>query len=385
VEEEIEFMRAENDEKARLQRERLEMAWNEESTPEPEQEPGSETDFIFDVGSRGVPNFEESDDELDEPAMKVSRKRKAPTEKESSEPKKKRGRPSKADRAAQAGKKDVLELVREKNAAKKARGKKGPKATAGKGKGKATKYEGPSMMNQNSLLGSNIFQDAERTRDLPEQPTFGDTTLRSSALKQLVADVPAESRKLAQVDMKYLERAIQSFTGQKSVYPAADGNWHVKGMKVTLKHYQVLGTAFMRQRENSSKEPKGGILADQMGLGKTIMMLANIVNGQPLVGRKKCKTTLIVASPALMAQWRREIADKVYTKKEDKVHGIGRVKEFSSAAQLRSNQEQEELEDVSIVPISYTTLYFLSVVAKTYAVLTIRSSPGAPYHHGETR
>jgi len=104
----------------------------------------------------------------------------------------------------------------------------------------------------------------------------------------------------------------------------------------------------MRQRENSTKEPKGGILADQMGLGKTIMMLANILNGKSLVGKKKCKTTLIVASPALVAQWRREISDKVCTEKEDKKYGIGRVKEFSASAQLRSNQEQEELEDVSL-------------------------------------
>ena len=44
-------------------------------------------------------------------------------------------------------------------------------------------------------------------------------------------------------------------------------------MKTSLKAYQVLGSAFMRRRENALEEPKGGLVADQMGLGKTLMML----------------------------------------------------------------------------------------------------------------
>jgi SNF2 family DNA or RNA helicase len=40
-----------------------------------------------------------------------------------------------------------------------------------------------------------------------------------------------------------------------------------------------MGSAFMRRRENDATEPRGGLMADQMGLGKTLMMLANIVNG----------------------------------------------------------------------------------------------------------
>jgi SNF2 family DNA or RNA helicase len=62
----------------------------------------------------------------------------------------------------------------------------------------------------------------------------------------------------------------------------------------------------MRRRENNSHEPKGGILADQMGLGKTVMMLANIVNGRP-DPKKKQRATLIVAAPALVSQWRSEV------------------------------------------------------------------------------
>ena len=74
-------------------------------------------------------------------------------------------------------------------------------------------------------------------------------------------------------------------------------------MKTTLKHYQILGTAFMRRRETGSDRPRGGIMADAMGLGKTLMSLANIVNGKPK-GKGKLRTTLIVASPSLLDQVR---------------------------------------------------------------------------------
>lgn len=39
------------------------------------------------------------------------------------------------------------------------------------------------------------------------------------------------------------------------------------------------------------------------------MMLANIVNGRPRKGRPGDRTTLLVASPALLTQWQREIKE----------------------------------------------------------------------------
>lgn len=344
MEEEIEFLRAQNDEKARVQRERLEKSFNDMTTPEPEEEPGLEDDYVLNLRD-DVPGFEMSeDDEPEEPKKKGGRKRKAPEEQQSGPPKK-RGRPTKAPK--KAPEKDILELVREKQAAKTAQGRKkgGSKSAATKSKGKGKKYEGPNKIT--SMFGSNVFDDTERNSGVALPPTFEATTRRSKALSSLIADIPRESKKTAQIDKRYLNDAMKSFTDPRSIAPAEDGNWSLKGLKVTLKHYQVLGVAFMRNRENSSKQPKGGILADEMGLGKTIQMLANIVNGKALVGPKKCKTTLIVASPALITQWRQEIADKVLTVHENKKHGLGRVKEYSSRAQLRSNEEQQELEEVS--------------------------------------
>ena len=63
------------------------------------------------------------------------------------------------------------------------------------------------------------------------------------------------------------------FDGRGSVRSDQSGNWTVKGMTTSLKNYQVLGSAFMRRRENALEEPRGGLMADQMGLGKTLMMI----------------------------------------------------------------------------------------------------------------
>jgi hypothetical protein len=53
--------------------------------------------------------------------------------------------------------------------------------------------------------------------------------------------VPEEYRPVAKTDSRFLEDAMRDFTGRGAVKPADDGNWSVKGMRVTLKHYQILG------------------------------------------------------------------------------------------------------------------------------------------------
>ena len=190
-------------------------------------------------------------------------------------------------------------------------------------------------------------------------------------MKALIASVPTEAnKKVAAADKRFLDEAIKSFTGHATVRPAdgggrllllvlwvfanlGAGNWSVKGMRSTLKHYQIMGTAFMRRRENDTVEPRGGILADQMGLGKTVMMLANIVNGKPKE-RAKHRATLIVASPALVTQWRAEIEKHTMDKREHKQYGLGTVLEFTARSRINSNNNMDLLEQADIVLTTYS-------------------------------
>lgn len=332
--EEIQFERAKDAEQARINKECLDNAFDR-----------SDDDASVGEDPLLSPSVASLPDEDDGGPKKRGRERKAGPATSKSQPKKRRT-------AASQSAEDILATARRKIEAKANAKASKPGKSTGAGftkKGRKPKYTGPSMLNSARMRDGNIFEDAAQNRDLPAQPTFNPTSRKDEALKGLIASVPEEFRPIAKTDRKFLDDAIKNFTGHASVKPANDGNWSVKGMKATLQNHQVLGVAFMRQRENGS-EPRGGILADQMGLGKTITMLANIINGKSLE-KKNCRTTLIVASGALVTQWAKEIDDKVYTTKENR-HGIGRVKEYNS--KMRGNQVVEELQDCDIVLTTYS-------------------------------
>ena len=367
IEEDIEFQRAKEIETARISKLDSDMAYDMTHEDDDDDEDENDIEEMSDLARLSTLNEDLSDDQA--VPKKRGVKRKTPT---TTKPPKKRGK------AAKDAEDDSTEQL-----LAKARGRaavKGKGKGKGKGKAPASKVAGsskaagssktadpskrgrkarpahPDLLNMSSVRNTDVFEDTAQNQDLPNQPTFGPTfepsTKKAKALKDLIASVPEEYRPIAKADKKYLDDATKDFTGRGVVNPAPDGNWSVKGLKVTLKHYQVLGVAFMRKRENATQAPKGGLLADTMGLGKTIMMLANIVNGKSLQ-KSNCRTTLIVASAALVSQWRREIADKVCTSKESKF-GIGRVREYHASAQTRSNEELEELQECDVILTTYT-------------------------------
>ncbi|KAK2602841.1 hypothetical protein N8I77_009346 [Diaporthe amygdali] len=81
-----------------------------------------------------------------------------------------------------------------------------------------------------------------------------------------------------------------------------------KQMSCTLLEHQKIGLTWLIEQEKD-RQKKGGLLADTMGLGKTVQALALIL-ARPSKDRN-CKTTLIVAPLALLKQWEQEIFAKV--------------------------------------------------------------------------
>ncbi|KAK4895443.1 hypothetical protein LTR27_006507 [Elasticomyces elasticus] len=337
VEHEIAYMKAEADEQARLHKIQMDEEWAREDSVEEDNVSISEarTGLV-------VPNFitEASDDDsVPEIVKSSSKKRKA----DDAMPAPKRARKTTAAKAGAA-----------KAAAKATTTKK--KAPASKGKASKGKT-GQTMTNLKGLMGTDVFGDVAATANLRSQPTsFGTGPVpgrRDKALAQLIASVPTEDKRAAGSDKRLLDAAIKKFTGQGSVKASSegDGNWMVTGMRSTLKHYQILGTGFMREREGAHAEPRGGILADQMGLGKTVMMLANIVNGKPKK-TSKTRATLIVASPALIAQWAHEIEKHTLSTREHPQHGVGWIRNHAGH-RLSTSNNIETMEKADIVLTSY--------------------------------
>lgn len=221
--EEIQFERAKDAEQARMNKERLDNAFDR-----------SDDDASVGEDPPMSPSVASLPDEDDGEPKKRGRKRKAGPATSKSQPKKHRT-------AAPQSAEDILATARRKIEAKaKAKG-------AGKGKKQApkkarkTKPTAPDLLNTASMLGSNVFEDTARMRDVPDQPTFGPDhdNRKDKALRSLIASVPEEYRPVAKTDKKFLDDAMKDFTGRGAVTPAEDGNWNVKGVRVSLKHYQV--------------------------------------------------------------------------------------------------------------------------------------------------
>ncbi|XXG99387.1 G protein-coupled receptor gpr1 [Hypoxylon texense] len=105
--------------------------------------------------------------------------------------------------------------------------------------------------------------------------------------------------------------------GQRKNTPAA--------MSCKLLPHQRVSLTWMTQQE-LDQHKKGGLLADTMGLGKTIQALALILD-RPSTNHSR-KTTLIVAPLALLKQWEQEIQTKVkprYKLKTIIYHGRARL------------------------------------------------------------
>jgi DNA repair protein RAD5 len=130
-----------------------------------------------------------------------------------------------------------------------------------------------------------------------------------------------------------------------------------KDLKVPLFRYQKQALAWMTKRESS--EPAGGIVADQMGLGKTIEMLSCIIHNTPAaeierVKNKpkakqpdpKRKATLIVCPLSCVNQWYKEIT----TKSTD---GLFKVRIHHGQTRSKS---AKELSGYDVVISTYATI-----------------------------
>lgn len=77
------------------------------------------------------------------------------------------------------------------------------------------------------------------------------------------------------------------------------------GISRTLKSFQLEGLNWMMQQEKT--DYKGGLLGDEMGMGKTIQAVSLLMSDYP-VG----KPSLVVVPPVALMQWQSEIQVWLY-------------------------------------------------------------------------
>ncbi|KAG6006693.1 hypothetical protein E4U21_006768 [Claviceps maximensis] len=190
--------------------------------------------------------------------------------------------------------------------------KKNSKTKHGSGKGKAPKNlasEATSDLGMVAQLQQDVW-NGESIRDpvatsMPEMSTY----THAEQLKIIGNSIPEGSDiRRSKTQKRDLKQAVKSF-GYR-VLKAHNGDWLHKDMETALYSYQITATSWMMQRELIKAGPAaGGIIADEMGMGKTLMSLACMVGNPPdETDLKKFtrSTLIIVPNLAVAEQWREE-------------------------------------------------------------------------------
>ncbi|KAI6708159.1 hypothetical protein JHW43_009312 [Diplocarpon mali] len=235
-----------------------------------------------------------------------------------------------------------------------------------KGKGRAVITNSRSLLTSGQFgqrdgqdkIGQMILEDLMQNDPISDRllnPVFDRTPetlisgpqVKTTQFQLLFANIPEaddSSEKCAiRTDKAKLREASKSFGYAKC--KAQDGKWLIKGMKSNLYHHQLLGATWMVQRELSSQAPHGGLLADSMGLGKTVQTLACMVGNPPGPGdiKRNVKATLIVVPATVIEQWIDEI----------RLHCDKKIFPKVLHYQTMSKVEIEILQDIDIVVTSY--------------------------------
>ncbi|KAL8774470.1 MAG: hypothetical protein Q9209_000843 [Squamulea sp. 1 TL-2023] len=170
------------------------------------------------------------------------------------------------------------------------------------------------LLNSASLRSSNVYDEANNNLEAGPAP-WVESIRKDKALRDMLVDIPLEDLRQARGEKQSIINSTRVLGKHGLCHLANDGtsNWVLKGMVTTLYSYQVQGAAWMKQREIGDVAPYGGILADQMGLGKTLQILACMVANRPEPD-DNAKATLIVCTTSIGHQWEQEI--KKHTQKD---------------------------------------------------------------------
>ncbi|KLJ06518.1 hypothetical protein EMPG_10086 [Blastomyces silverae] len=195
-----------------------------------------------------------------------------------------------------------------------------------------------------SLGTANSIQHAMSNAGKLEIPASSSRN-KDKALKELVATAPTENSEEAATDRQLMIQASQKFIRK----PRADGKvgWLHPNMTTSLYHYQLIGVGFMRNREKSAECPSGGFLCDAMGFGKTIQIIANIIDDHQQSDQGTDNVTLVVVPSHLTKHWNEQFAQHC------KKGVLGPVIEYHARSRMNTTDAIEFLGSFSVIITTY--------------------------------
>ncbi|GKT45210.1 transcription-associated protein 1 [Colletotrichum spaethianum] len=188
--------------------------------------------------------------------------------------------------------------------------RKSKRARVALNKGNDSDDEDLDRMIHSMLKPYDAIQHRADQGDLPAAPTIT-ATRREDQLKQM-REAASEyfDKKVLIAQKKELREATKSW-GPRAVR-CRNGGWEVRGLLTPMMNHQLIVGAWMMGRElrTTPNKPRGGVLADAMGLGKTIETLSCIVGNQAsdtLKDAGKGATLVICPSGQMISQWMSEV------------------------------------------------------------------------------
>jgi DNA repair protein RAD16 len=195
------------------------------------------------------------------------------------------------------------------------------------------------------------FDGESMDEDDSDEDDIGGTTIASAA-----ADPETTTRFGRRRRQQKLDRAGRERAKLEKAHPEIMTMWDTlkavpkikmepceqpPSLTLTLKSYQLEGVNWMKKQEQT--QWKGGLLGDEMGMGKTIQTVALIMSDYPAK-----KPTLVVVPPVALMQWSNEI--KAYT------NGKLKVLVYHGTNSKAKGLSVKELKKFDIIMISYPGL-----------------------------
>ncbi|PYH81396.1 nucleotide excision repair protein [Aspergillus uvarum CBS 121591] len=215
-------------------------------------------------------------------------------------------------------------------------------------------YSSESDLSDCSYSLTEVSEDEDAK---PQEP-IRSRAARNYGVSRTSRQGPTSARSSSQVpgDVWMTRRAIKERKKLEKQHPSVITMWddlaklppikpvaanQPSGISRTLKSFQLEGLNWMMQQEQS--QYKGGLLGDEMGMGKTIQAVSLIMSDYPAG-----VPSLVVVPPVALMQWQSEI--KEYTS------GQLKVLVYHNSNPKVKTLSKKELETYDVIMISYAGL-----------------------------
>ncbi|KAJ6119934.1 hypothetical protein N7523_004214 [Penicillium sp. IBT 18751x] len=173
---------------------------------------------------------------------------------------------------------------------------------------KASK-EAPLQRLEYMLSVGSAIQAAQKHANQPVVPT-SESLDKEKALKEIANRIIEENPSFNPRDVKKDIRNLLTASRMFQHPPKMDGarGWIMHGMKRNLLNHQLDGAGWMCDREKEGTVPRGGMLCDMMGLGKTHTILSCILDDSLGTLPGQMAPTLVIIPVSARGHWHRQIS-----------------------------------------------------------------------------